>query len=122
MCTPGTVCSPLPLHTPHPKVGPCMQFHIMLLSRCVLISNAWSVCTEIGMHVMCAGQVELDQEVCKQLLQTGHFQQMQLDVDEVFVVAAWLLQHIACYADSHHVLSAAPAQSAQPFQSHATVI
>lgn len=74
------------------------------------------------MHVMCAGQVELDQEVCKQLLQTGHFQQMQLDVDEVFVVAAWLLQHIACYADSHHVLSAAPAQSAQPFQSHATVI
>lgn len=41
-----------------------------------------------------AGQVEVDQEVYGQLLQTGHFQQMQLDVDEVFAIASRLPQHV----------------------------
>lgn len=30
-----------------------------------------------------AGQVEIDQEICDQLLQTGAFEQMQIDTDEV---------------------------------------
>ena len=93
-----------------------MQFHIMSLNGCVLISTACFICMNIDMHITCAGQVELDQEVCKQLLQTGHFQQMQLDVDEVHDIAAWLPEHIACYTSLHPVLRAGPALSAWPFQ------
>lgn len=62
-----------------------MQIHIIMISPySASYLNALSGHKHsIDMHVICAGQVELDQEVCKQLLQTGHFQQMQLDVDEV---------------------------------------
>ena len=112
MCTPGTVCCLQLRHTPHPKVGPGMQFHIMLLHGCVLTTTAWVVRTDIGMHITCAGQVELDQGVCKQLLQTGHFQQMQLDVDEVHGFAAW---HRAPYTALHPALSAAPPPFPPPY-------
>ena len=37
----------------------------------------------IQLAAACAGEVDIDQDVYNQLLQTGHFESMRLDVDEV---------------------------------------
>ena len=64
-----------------------MHLHILVLycaGTCLVCTKcAHSSKTAGYAHSLIAGEIEVDQEVYEQLLQTGHFLHMQLDVDEV---------------------------------------
>lgn len=79
MSTLVSVCLHQPLHTLLRKV--CSLLDKVYQARGAYV---W----HIGHRLSHAGQVEIDQQVCQQLLQTRSFEQMSLDTDEVRMGAA----------------------------------